>query len=260
MSQDTISADLEKILGAIANLFADDGDARAVAILAAGNATIKQTDYAYADSRDPGEGPVYTVYIQVPQALYSQLRGRQEELETKFREKVREITRLYENEWIAGFVFSTELVNDPQWRERAKAWVAGTGVTNQARVRSDNLAPRTCDGLLFRSHEEIHLYRALRSKGVAMAPLPVFVRGGETYRRIEPDFVLIKGGVIMVVEVDGDTVHRESPQEAGERLTMLTHEGVHVERVKANECRDKERAAECAVRLLNVMEKLRSNK
>ena len=355
MSLTMIQEDLDKILHALADRFADEGNARAVAVLATGKATIKQTGHAYtpplttqlnprqfweqavsrtddmtADHaraataveirapnrvavifsakyqfskaflarperaakleealaavagrrmrlefelagepvgsdkltavRDMAEGSLYTVYIQLPQALYSQLRGTQEELEAEFRERATEITRLYDSEWIEEFVVSAELVEDPKWRDRAKAWVTGQGVTNQGRVRSDNLAPRECEGLLFRSQEEINLFRALRTRGVAMAPLAVFVRGdGQTYRRIEPDFLLIKRGVVMVVEVDGP-VHRESPQVASERLTMLSREGVHVERVSASECRDKERATACAERLLGIMEKLRGNK
>lgn len=171
------------------------------------------------------------------------------EIEELFKARAHEIVRLYENEWISAFVISTELVEDKNWREKARAWVSGQGITNQGRVRSDNLAPRQCDSLLFRSNQEIHLYRALRGAGVAMAPLPVFVRGGETYRRLEVDFLLIKGGVAMVVEIDGDTVHRETPQEAHERLTMLGHEGVHIERVKAQECQTPELARGCAAKI-----------
>jgi hypothetical protein len=97
---------------------------------------------------------------------------------------------------------------DPKWRDKARTWLAGDGVTNQGRVRSDNIASRECDGLLFRSEPEILLYKALKSLGLSFAPLPVFIRGGQTYRRIEPDFVIVKSGIVMIVEVDGDTVHR----------------------------------------------------
>lgn len=165
-----------------------------------------------------------------------------------------------ENEWIAAFVLSTELVSDPQWREKARAWVSGQGVTNQGRARSDNLAPRQVDGLLFRSMPEIHLYRAFKSLGVSFAPLPVFVRGGESYRRIEPDFVVLKDGIVMIVEVDGDTVHRETPLDAHNRTTMLVHEGAHVERVNASECDTGEKAMSCAKRLITVLLKLKASR
>jgi very-short-patch-repair endonuclease len=116
------------------------------------------------------------------------------------------------------------------------------------------------DGLLFRSHQEIHLYRALKAAGVSFAPLPVFVRGGQTYRRIEPDFVLLKDGIVLVVEVDGGTVHRETPVEAHNRTTMLAHEGAIVERISASECETLEKAKECASKILSVIAKHRANK
>jgi very-short-patch-repair endonuclease len=90
--------------------------------------------------------------------------------------------------------------------------------------------------------------------------LPVFLRGGDTYKRIEPDFVIIKDGIIMVVEVDGDTFHRETPADAHDRVTMLVHEGVHVERVKASECATQVLANTCAKKLIKIIEKLRTTR
>jgi hypothetical protein len=101
-------------------------------------------------------------------------------------------------------------------------------------VRSANIAARQYDGLLFRSDEEVNLYRAFKALGVRFAPMPVFVRGGNSYRRIEPDFVVVKGGMVAVIEVDGK--HQESPVEAHDRTPMLVHEGAHVERVRASDC------------------------
>jgi hypothetical protein len=248
--------DLDKVLGALANLFASDGDTRAIAILALAHATIQETDYDNWDGGQTG----FTIYLEIPQSLYHQLKGQQDEIEESFKERAKEISRLYEHEWIVGFVISTELEEDPQWRDRAKAYVAGQGISNQGRARSDNLAPRMHDGLLFRSLPEINLYRAFKSLGVSFAPLPVFVRGGETYRRIEPDFVILKDGVVMIVEVDGDTVHKETPLEAHNRTTMLVHEGAHVERVNANECASLEMATDCAKRLLGILQKLKATR
>jgi hypothetical protein len=170
------------------------------------------------------------------------------------------VTPQYLDEKMHCVLITTQLLDDDKWRDKARTWLTGEGVTNQGRARSDNIAPRMCDGLLFRSEPEIHLYRALKAVGITFAPLPVFVRGGQTYRRIEPDFVLVKDGVILLVEVDGDTVHRESPQEAHERLTMLLHEGVHLERVKAAECDTPENAKVCANRILGIIQKLKTNK
>ncbi len=100
----------------------------------------------------------------------------------------------------------------------------------------------------------------LKSLGVSFAPLPVFVRGGKEYRRIEPDFVIIKDGIVLVVEVDGDTVHTETPAEAHARTTMLGHEGVQIERVKASQCASQELALQCAKNLLLAMSRYKASR
>jgi hypothetical protein len=85
--------------------------------------------------------------------------------------------------------------------------------------------------------------------------------GGNPFRRIEPDFVILKDGIVMVVEVDVDTVHRESPREAHDPVAaMLLHEEAHVERVNAKDCDTLEKAKACAARILAVIEKLPANK
>ena len=151
------------------------------------------------------------------------------------------------------------VVEDSQWRDKAAAWLAGK-VTNQGRVRSDNVAALKADGLLFRSHPEIHFYRALKNEGIAFAPLPVFVRGGQEYRRLEPDFVIVHQGIIMVVEIDGDTVHQETPEEAHSRMVMLQHQGTHVERLRAAECDNPKRAQEAVGRIMSALQKIKNSR
>ncbi|MGQ0801849.1 MAG: hypothetical protein ACT4NL_17265 [Pseudomarimonas sp.] len=151
------------------------------------------------------------------------------------------------------------VVEDLQWREKAAAWLSGSKISNQGRVRSDNVAPLSTDGLLFRSQPEVHFYRAIKSLGISFAPLPVFVRGGETYIRIEPDFFIVHNGVTLVVEIDGDTVHQETPAEAHKRTTMLLHEGVHVERILASECDTPARAKDAAEKILVLLTKRKNS-
>ena len=112
----SLSDDCDKILGALANVFADEGNTRAVAILALGEATIKQTNY---DGWDGGQYG-YTVYIQIPQQLYWQMKGEQIAIEEDFCKKVQQITRLYSNESIDAFIIATQLQTDPRWRKRPK--------------------------------------------------------------------------------------------------------------------------------------------
>lgn len=247
-TQASITSDLEAILATTARLFAQEGSAREVAILANAQASLQHIE------KDWGVD-YYHLYLQIPSWLYSQVI---EGLEEKILNKVDLITRPYLNESIRYLNIIPQVSADKDWRDKAKSWLAGEGVTNQGRVRSNNIPSKSADGLLFRSEPEIFLYKALKSLGISFAPLPVFVRGGETYKRIEPDFVIVKSGVIMVVEVDGDTVHHETPAEAHARTTMLAHEGVHVERVRASECSTQEAASTCAKRILQIIEKLKA--
>lgn len=246
--------DLEPLLATVARLLAADGAAREVAVLANGTARLEETGY------DNWNGGVYyyDLCLETPPYLYSQLADHVETVEANIREYALLALRPYPSEILNRVVIAPALTGGEGWRDKARSWLAGEGISNQGRVRSNNVAPKNCDGLLFRSEPEIHLYRALKSLGVSFAPLPVFVRGGSEYRRIEPDFVVIQNGIVMVVEVDGDTVHQESPAEAHARTTMLVHEGVHVERVSASMCATSESALKCARRLLEVASKLKS--
>jgi hypothetical protein len=133
------------------------------------------------------------------------------------------------------------------WRAEAIRFVKGDGVTNQGRVRSDNIASQQHRGLLFRSKAEITLFEAMTRAQLAVAPLPVFVRIGKMYNRLEPDFVVVFKGLTFVVEVDGDSFHRELPAEADKRLVPLTYEGVEVKRIRAADVATEE-MADAAVR------------
>ena len=243
----------EPMLATLARLFASEGAAKEVALLANSTATIKQTSYDNWNGGTYG----YSLFLQIPHWLYNQIATDVEKIENSISEKASFLTRWYENEHLDRVYLTPVIASDKEWRDKAKAWLAGDGVSNQGRVRSDNIPSRTLDGLLFRSQPEIFLYKALKSFGVSFAPLAVFIRGGERYKRIEPDFFIVKDGITMVVEVDGDTVHQESPAEAHARTTMLAHEGVHIERVKASECETQELANACAKKILQIIEKIK---
>jgi hypothetical protein len=246
--------DVEGLLAALTELFAHEGAAKQVAVLANATAALNQTSY---DSWDHGSYG-YTLYLRIPTGLYTQVYGEREALQGSIREKGKPL--FTDNDHLEAVSILPVQTADPKWRDNARTWLAGTGVTNQGRVRSDNIASRECDGLLFRSQPEINLYNALKASGVAFAPLPVFIRGGQTYRRIEPDFVIVKDGIVMVVEVDGDTVHLETPAEAHARTTMLIHEGAHLERLNANQCDTPEKAVACAKFLIGLFDKLRTSR
>ncbi|WP_243312300.1 hypothetical protein [Fundidesulfovibrio agrisoli] len=240
---------LDPFLGTLARLFAAEGAAREVAILANARAKVEQTDYDNWDGGTYG----YSIYLEIPTALYAQINDVKSEIEQQILAKAGPLMDLYPADWIQHLYILPEIKAADGWQEKAKAWLTGSNITNQGRVRSDNIASRSCDGLLFRSQPEINFYRAAKALGVSFAPLPVFIRGGRTYKRIEPDFVIIKDGIVMVVEIDGDTVHHETPAEAHDRTTILLHEGVHFERLKASECETPELAAESAERIIRII-------
>ncbi|GAB4454120.1 MAG: hypothetical protein OHK0029_08320 [Armatimonadaceae bacterium] len=239
-----------------AHLYTHEGKAREVAVLASAHARVEETGYDQWD----GGTQIYTIYLEIPILLYSQIAGDKDSVKEALKQKLEPLLHAFPRTWLDRVVVLPLLQSEDGWREKAIAWLAGDGVTNQGRVRSANVAPLSCDGLLFRSEPEIYLYRALKAVGISFAPLPVFLRGGESYRRIEPDFVLFKDGVMLLVEVDGDTVHTESPAEAHARTTMLLHEGAYVERVKASECGTLDEATRTAHRLIEVIRKYRSNR
>lgn len=243
----------ETLLATVVRLFALDGSAKEVAILASSTSRTVITD------RDWNQD-ICTLFLDLPLNLYHQIQDERFEIEEKIQSKLNQLLSDQDNHYYGRVLISTQLSSDDNWREKANAWLSGSNINNQGRVRSDNIASRSCDGLLFRSQPEINFYKALKSKGVSFAPLPVFIKGGSDYRRIEPDFVIIKDGIIAVVEVDGDTVHEETPAEAHARTTMLVHEGVHVERIKASECNTEEKAKLAATKILNILDKIKASR
>src|SRR5262245_28008717 len=148
--------DTEGMLSTLAELFAHDGAAREVAVLAQAEAEIVATEYDNWNGGTHG----FTIYLKIPSSLYVHIYKERESCERDVCAKAKPF--FTDNEWLKAVSIAPIPSEDNKWREKAKAWLAGTGVTNQGRVRSNNIASRECDGLLFRSQQEIHLYRALK--------------------------------------------------------------------------------------------------
>lgn len=175
-----IRIDANAVAGTLAHIAAAEGNTAAVAVLAV--ATPRLADSGYDNWN--GSTDLLTLFLELPTQLYAQLFRRREKIQDDLLPMLKPIVEAYPGYW-ASAVSIVPTDNPPDnWRDLAKAWLAGSGTNNQGRVRSDNIASRSCDGLLFRSSPEIHLYKALKALGVSFAPLPVFVRGGESYRRI----------------------------------------------------------------------------
>jgi hypothetical protein len=247
--------DLEGLSNTLAGLFAAKGDTRAVAVLALAIPAFEHTE------RDNWNGGTdyYKLVLAIPRSLYSQIQEHREELQQSIMAMIEEIFGHQEGRVLSAVQITVQIKSVEDWRQKAVEWIAGTGVSNQGRVRSDNIASRECDGLLFRSVPEINVYKALKATGLPFAPLPVFLKGGRDYSRIEPDFIVLSEGTVLHVEVDGDTFHHETPAEAHERSTMLTHEGAFIERLKASECRTQEDATERVKKLLEALRKYKSS-
>jgi hypothetical protein len=255
-NMDDALIDVEALLNTVSELFVYEGSAKEVAILANADGILVHTEH---DNWNGG-WDLFKLELNIPTQLFMTVYNEVEQISHRILEKVKTISLQIENIGINYVSIHPKTTLSSDWREKHKNWVEGKGVTNQGRVRSDNIPSRSCDGLLFRSEPEIILYKALKASGVSFAPLPVFIRGGSNYRRIEPDFIIIKNGIVLHVEVDGDTVHTESPQEAHERATMLSHEGAFLERVKASECASDYLAGNCADKLIKLIDRHKASK
>jgi len=245
--------DAESLTSSMAEILKSQGQARELAVLANSQVRIDQTSFDNWNGGTRGWGLVCSLSPSLSARLTPDDRA---ECEESLKGTGADFLRAFDNDFLETVVIAPAAEDRGEWREAANEWLSGKGINNQGRVRSDNLASLKVDGLLFRSEPEINLYRAFKRKGVTFAPLPVFVRGGDSYSRLEPDFVVLKDGFVLVVEVDGDTYHRESPADAHRRLLPLDHEGAKIERANAQECETPEKAASCAERLLQVVDRL----
>lgn len=130
------------------------------------------------------------------------------------------------------------------------------GINNQGRAHSDNPAGIQVDGLRFRTKGEVMLYKALRRANVLFAPLPVFIREGAPRKRVEPDFIIIKDGTTLLVEIDGGS-HTERPVEAQERVSAFETEGVFVYRVNDSDCQTEAQATKVAAAIVQRIAQLK---
>jgi len=207
----------------------------------------------------PDEGWTWNLRLGLTIKIFTRLdESSRAEVEKQITDAAREVVRgankqdgLYNVE----IYLDSEPIDD--WKTQALAWLRGEGINNQGRVYSANLPVRQVEGLFFRSKPEVNLFYALKKRGVVFAPLPVFLRGGEHPKRIEPDFFIISDGIAMIVEVDGDAFHHENPVEADERVRMMKHHGVQIERVRAEDCATADGADKCADAIVKAFESYR---
>ena len=253
VNQSNFSDDLvEAIFATTAKLLVNQRQVAAASLLANGGGRVFHWEH---DSWDGGYD-TWRLLLTVPAAVYFELDGK-EDRENEINNALRLAMEGISSPDVIAVKIATALDSDPDWRAKVRQHVSGEGITNQGRVRSGNIAAREHDGLLFRSKPEVEFYNALKRSGVAFAPLSVVLHGGITYLRVEPDFVIYKDGVIMIVEIDGDLYHSENPAAAHARLKFMTDEGAKLERISALECNTPQKAQEAVARVLDTIEKHR---
>src|SRR5688500_18306626 len=87
----------EPLIATAARLFAAEGAAREVTILAIAKPTISQTDYSSNFNRDVC---IYTVYLQLPVRLYAQIQNMRDQCEQRIKEKLNEVIRPSHEDYI----------------------------------------------------------------------------------------------------------------------------------------------------------------
>jgi hypothetical protein len=138
----------EQIFGIIEILKAKGNTAAVSAILDAQEVLV---DF---DRYDNWNGGLYNVSIIVKMDHYGYGCLKSEDL-IRLKEAIGEaaepVLDLGQNDTFTGVTIRPAAAVKLGWREDTAAWLRGSGVTNQGRVRSDNVAAKEFDGLLFRS-------------------------------------------------------------------------------------------------------------
>ena len=241
---------LEPVLFAAATILLSRKDQFAASILANAAATLTHCDH---DNWNGGQ-ETWKLHLGIAPETYLGLQDK-EGIEKALDEAIAiPMVAVSHSDSIMTEI-TTTLDHGPDWRLRIRQQLFGQGITDQGRARIDNIAFIEREGLRFRSRAEVHFYQAMKATGITVAPLPVVIHGGIQYKRIEPDFVVIKQGIVMVVEIDGGPFHTEKPSDAHARLKFLSDEGVVVERISHTSCDTPEKAREAARGIIASLER-----
>jgi len=248
-----IEKDLDAVLGAAAKLLMQRGHLLEASILATSDTKVRHQEH---DNWNGGQD-VWSLLLGISADTYMALENREQTQKNINAAIAIPMEAVSSSDFIDTQII-TALEKDPEWRTRTLQHVSGETISNQGHAYSKNVAAREYDGLLFRSRPEIMFYNALKDSGAVFAPLSVVVCGstlGQKPRRIEPDFVIFKDGLVTVVEIDGDQFHTETPVKAEQRLKFLLDEGPGLVRLNANECDTSQKAKEAAGRVMFGIEK-----
>jgi hypothetical protein len=253
--EDTFKEKFDIILAAAARILTNVRRMDEANILVHARITIHQTQW---------DG--MCIWLHLPIDVMTQLKDKAHDIEMCIRDAMYEaassVIFIEDN----NFGLSINLKHDceggytEEWRQEIKSVISGESVTNQGRAHSKNIAAIQHHNLLFRSRAEVNFFDAAVKRGLALAPLPVFVQTDRTQRRTEPDFIIIKDGIFLIVELDGNEFHRETPVAAQERLAFLTQEGAQLYRIESGQCKTMPGAEMCANKVLAYIDKIKSHR
>lgn len=246
---------LEAVMATGAAFLIRDKHIAAASILANATGELRHWNH---DNWNGGQD-TWMLTLTIPAQAYFELENR-EEIEKQIAEALTTAMEPMSDSDFFEVRVRAVLDRDPEWRRKVAQHLSGEGITNQGRVRSDNIAAREHDGLRFRSLAEVHFYHAMKATGIPFAPLAVVLKGGYQYKRIEPDFLIFRYGVVMEVEIDGDLFHTETPTAADVRMRMLIDEGVDHMRIEAAECDTPAKAKEAVASVLATIEKRKKSR
>jgi hypothetical protein len=110
-------SDHEALIAKIANLLRLDDKNAEAKLLAFSKFRIEQTDY---DGWDGGTD-IYTIYLEIPTAAYSEVRSDIENIQKGILEKARFVLRTFSGQAIGAVLIDPEIPYDPDWRQKIRA-------------------------------------------------------------------------------------------------------------------------------------------
>ncbi len=125
---------LEPLLATVVRLLSDDGKSREVAILAHAKAKLIWTDHDRALNLS-----IYDLHLQIPHWLYAQVKDELDVSRQVIFDAITPFNLSYAKEAIASVIIAPMVEADDEWRDKARAWVDGKGVSNQG-----GLSNRVC--------------------------------------------------------------------------------------------------------------------
>jgi hypothetical protein len=174
-----------------------------------------------------------TLHLGVGEDLFDEYEPKRDGIERRLLGYAGNVVIPEQSRYLRAVRLGLKFEKNDGWRYDASMWLIAQAITNQGRVRSNNVAPLEFEGLKFRSYTETIVYRELKRRGHPVAPLPVVIQGGETYERREPDFLIIYRGRVIIIEVHGPL-----SDASDERLAYLARAGAIIHHLAVDRCSD----------------------